>query len=418
MARDLYVASWEKAGGPAWVARHGLTSAGYQAAFDQFVAQGYRLRCVSGYTDGSGAERYAGLWDKSTGGAWVARHGMTAAQYQAEFDAHIGQGYRLKLVNGHAAGGQAIYAAIWEKDSGPAFIARHGMTSSAYQTEFNTHIAAGFRLRWVSVYAIGGQDRYAAIWDKGTGAAWVAHHGQSETAFRTTSVQLAAQGYDLICAGAATVGSGDLYAGLWEKNAVASVAHHGMTSGTYQLKFEQQVAQGFRLRFVAGYSGVDPVDVVLRFTMQQQQQSNWCWAATSVSIDHFYNSASTSTQCSVANAQIGRTDCCGTGATGPCNIYGFLDDALSRVGRFASSTGSTTSFADTEAQLLLGRPLGIRVAWSGGGAHFVAATGTEDDSFVYVSDCGSGTTSLVDYATLKTAYRGSGTWTNSYFTQP
>jgi hypothetical protein len=191
-----------------------------------------------------------------------------------------------------------------------------------------------------------------------------------------------------------------------------------MTSGTYQIKFDQLVAAGNRLRFVTGYSGIDPVDIILKFTMQQQQQSNWCWAATAVSIDHFYNPSSTSTQCAVANGQTGFSDCCGAGASGQCNIYGFLDDALTRVGHFVSSNGSTTSFANTEAQVLQGRPLGIRVAWSGGGAHFVAATGTEDNSMVYVSDCGSGTTSLVDYNTLLTAYRGSGTWTHSYFTKP
>ena len=85
-----------------------------------------------------------------------------------------------------------------------------------------------------------------------------------------------------------------------------------------------------------------------------------------------------------------------SGAGGPCNVYGYLDDALQD----------------------LGLPLGIRVAWSGGGAHFIAATGTEDNSLVWVSDCGSGTTSLVDYNTLKNSYRGSGSWTHSYFTQP
>jgi hypothetical protein len=72
------------------VARHGLSGAQYQAAFDQYVAQGYRLRCVSGYNV-NGVTRYAALWDKSSGPAWVARHGLTAAQYQAAFDQYVAQ---------------------------------------------------------------------------------------------------------------------------------------------------------------------------------------------------------------------------------------------------------------------------------------------------------------------------------------
>jgi hypothetical protein len=57
------------------------------------------------------------------------------------------------------------------------------------------------------------------------------------------------------------------------------------------------------------------------------------------------------------------------------------------------------------------------VAWSGGGAHFIAATGVEEGDLVFVSDCGSGTRSVVAYNTLVTAYHGSGTWTHSYFTK-
>lgn len=151
--------------------------------------------------------------------------------------------------------------------------------------------------------------------------------------------------------------------------------------------------------------------------MQQQTQGNWCWAATSVSIARFYNSGSTWTQCLVANAQKGVTTCCTTGAsTAPCNTYGSLSAALTTVGHFDRSTNGVESFATVESEVLAGRPLGMRTAWSGGGAHFIAATGTEDDSMVWVSDCGSGTTALVDYETLKTAYRGSGSWTHSYFT--
>ena len=59
----------------------------------------------------------------------------------------------------------------------------------------------------------------------------------------------------------------------------------------------------------------------------------------------------------------------------------------------------------------------IRVAWSGGGAHFIAAIGAEEGDLVLVGDPGSGANSLVDFATLETNYSGSGTWTHSYFTK-
>ena len=416
--RSLYVASFESAGGPAWVARHGLSGAQYQEAFDQYVGQGFRLQCVAGH-DAGGGGRYSAIWDKSGGGAWVARHGLTGAQYQAEFDKLVKEGYRLKMVNGSSIGGSPHFAAIWEKAAGGAWAARHGLTSQQYQAEFDKYNGQGYRLSWVSVYADGNQARYAALWEKKAGPAGVARHGLEESAYRAAAAGYAAQGYDLVCGGAVTLGGKDYYCGLWEQRPVASIAHHGMTSGTYQLKFDELVGQGFRPRFVAGYAGSDPVDVVLDFEPLAQTYGNWCWAACSTAIARFYNANTTWTQCLVANDQKGVSNCCtSAGANSPCNTYGSLSDALKTVNHYSSHNGGITSFADVEAQMLAGRPLGIRVAWSGGGAHFISATGTEDDECVWIADSGGGTMSMVDYDTLKTAYNGSGSWTHSYFTKP
>ena len=149
--QDRYAAIWEKSGGPAWVARHGLTGAQYQAEFNRHVADGFRLVLVSGYAAGNEA-RYAAIWQKDGGPAFVARHGLTAAQYQAEFDKNVADGFRLAQVNGYRVGNQTLYVAIWDKASSPAWVARHGLTSAAYQQEFNRLTSDGFRLVDVSGY--------------------------------------------------------------------------------------------------------------------------------------------------------------------------------------------------------------------------------------------------------------------------
>ena len=46
-------------------------------------------------------------------GTWPARHGLTPAEYQAEFLKYAGQGYRLHRVRGYADSGR--FAAIWRK---------------------------------------------------------------------------------------------------------------------------------------------------------------------------------------------------------------------------------------------------------------------------------------------------------------
>jgi hypothetical protein len=45
----FYAAIFEQRNGPAWVARHGLSADQYQQTFTQLVGQGYRLLWVSGY---------------------------------------------------------------------------------------------------------------------------------------------------------------------------------------------------------------------------------------------------------------------------------------------------------------------------------------------------------------------------------
>jgi hypothetical protein len=132
------------------------------------VKQGFRLTWVSGYEVG-GTVKYVAVWEKKPGSPWEARHGLTAAEYQQAFDAYTKQGYRLGHVSGYSSGGSARYAAIFEKSNGPAWQARHGMTASQYQQVFDNFSQQGYRLKEVSGYNVNGTDYYAAIWEKTMG---------------------------------------------------------------------------------------------------------------------------------------------------------------------------------------------------------------------------------------------------------
>jgi hypothetical protein len=156
----------------------------------------------------------------------------------------------------------------------------------------------------------------------------------------------------------------------------------------------------------------------LSFQMQAQQQTNWCWAAVSTSVSHYYDASSTWTQCEVANGELGRTDCCAGGASTSCNVYGTLDTSLSRVGHLDHMASGAASFQSVDDEIDAGRPLGIRVAWSGGGAHFLAIIGYLEDTvnYVAVDDPIYGKSDLT-FDTLKTSYQGSGSWTHSYYTK-
>ncbi|MGA7236887.1 MAG: hypothetical protein WBY44_14465, partial [Bryobacteraceae bacterium] len=246
MSEDLYAAGWDKSAGPAWEARHGLTAADYQSTFTTLVGKGYRLRCVSGY-ESNGQARYAAIWDESKGSAWEAHHGLTATEYQTTFNQLLAKGYRLELVSGYGVGGQALYAGIWEKSSGPAWEAHHGIDATTYQNTFNQLQAKGYRLRWVSGYVVNGADFYAAIWDKSSGGSWQARHRLSASDYVNQAAAFAKQGYRLVCANGYSFGGSDHYAALWEQPAGAStVAHAGMPSSTYQTVFNELQAKAYR----------------------------------------------------------------------------------------------------------------------------------------------------------------------------
>ena len=74
----------------------------------------------------------------------------------------------------------------------------------------------------------------------------------------------------------------------------------------------------------------------LGFDMQAQTQSNWCWAATSTSVSHFYWWASPWTQCKVANGELNLTTCCQSPVPSACNVPWYLDEASARRRRILS----------------------------------------------------------------------------------
>jgi len=157
----------------------------------------------------------------------------------------------------------------------------------------------------------------------------------------------------------------------------------------------------------------------LAFTIQHQRHSNWCWAAVAASIASFYDAATRWSQCAVADAELGRSDCCGAGGSGACNVGGYLRTALTLVGHLDDWTPVSSTLAAVMVEINGGRPLCARIRWVGGGAHFVAVFGynaagrSSGADLVSVGDPWYGN-SDISYAEFRDAYRGSGTWTHSY----
>jgi hypothetical protein len=157
----------------------------------------------------------------------------------------------------------------------------------------------------------------------------------------------------------------------------------------------------------------------LSFSMQSQLGSNWCWAAASNSVSHFYWSLSRWTQCTIVNAELNRTDACNMPIPAGANVPWYLDRALDRTNNFVSINAGRATFAQIRAEIDAGRPMGARIGWNGGGGHFMVIHGYSTwfgEDYVDIDDPIYGKSHLT-LADFSTSYQGSGTWTHYYITK-
>lgn len=237
-----------------WQARHGLSAADFQTQFDLLASQGYRLVKVSGYAQGN-QPRFAGVWYQANGNRWQARHGISAAAYQQAITDLGSQGYRPTHVSVFTLGDQAHFSAIWEQQEGLPWIARHGLSSGDYQQLFDELSGQGWRLRCVSGYDAGGEARYACIWDRYAGPAWAARHGLDAGGYQHAFDDMLDQGFRLVQVVGYTVRGAAHYAAIWEQSPGHGwKARHGIPAADYQHEFNDAVAQGFRLADVSAFS--------------------------------------------------------------------------------------------------------------------------------------------------------------------
>lgn len=236
-----------------WVARHNLSAAQYQDAFDDYVKQGFRLSTVSGYTCG-GQERYIALWEKKAGAEWAARHGLSGQDYQAAFDDFNKKGFRLIHVSGYGVGNQAKFAAIWDKSAGPSWAARHNLTAAQYQKAFDDFSKQGFRLVHVSGYVVNNVEYFAGIWEKSAGN-YIARHNLTSSQYQQAFNDFTKQGYVLKTVSGYTKNGTNLYAAIWEKEASPLWgARHGVSNGNYQYVFDNMYYQGYKPVYVNAYA--------------------------------------------------------------------------------------------------------------------------------------------------------------------
>ncbi|WP_371479775.1 papain-like cysteine protease family protein [Kitasatospora sp. NBC_00315] len=122
----------------------------------------------------------------------------------------------------------------------------------------------------------------------------------------------------------------------------------------------------------------------LDITMQQQQNTNWCWAASGNTIATWFGYGYSQNQ--FCNAAFGRS------STSACpNNQASLGDVQNAFGRIGVNPGTYVTgylrYATVQTEVNADRPVETRIQWSSGGGHMHVLYGYDTSSnWVYWGD--------------------------------
>src|SRR5579859_1037134 len=230
-----------------------------QQTLSQGVESGHRLidRSSTGVNDQA---RYAAIFEKSSGPPWVAHYRLTSDQRQQTFDQLVEKGYCLVKRNSYIINGQVFFTGIFEKSSGPLWGSRSHLTSQQFQQTLDRWVRQGYRLRNLSGYNVNNQALYTVIYEKSSGPLREARSQLTSQQFQQTLDQLAGQGYRLVNMSGYSVNGQALYTAIFEQsNGPAREVHYGLTSQQFQQIFDRLGDQGYELVELSAYAVNDQI---------------------------------------------------------------------------------------------------------------------------------------------------------------
>lgn len=256
------VAIWPGPHAPAWyppgwgeLSFFGVAEAAYQTLFNHATSSGYRPVWLDGY-EVKGHTFFNVIFRTATNIAWQAQHGMSGAQYQAVFDTAKQNGFRLSNLSSYVSGGKLVYAAIFDKVGGSAMHAYHGVGKASHQQSFNDFTKAGFVPVNVSVTAVGGVLQFAAFYVKQDVGSFVHLAELSAAAYQSAWDSNVAAGRQLAYLSACQTASGPQFSAIFQQKTAGSgstVGKHNLSASKMQAAYDAQLAAGRLTRVLVGY---------------------------------------------------------------------------------------------------------------------------------------------------------------------
>jgi hypothetical protein len=165
---------------------------------------------------------------------------------------------------------------------------------------------------------------------------------------------------------------------------------------------------------------IDETGCRLPVKVEQQLKSRWCWAAIASAVASWYQTMRIG-QVQVVDSLLADVNA-GKGLYTKeelleRNVNFKLDVALKFVHCFSHWTIGKPAFERVQFEINQGRPLGVRLEWFKGGAHYILVNGYNDqDGSIMIEDPLHGP-HVLDFNRFPANYRESGAvWTETFFT--
>src|SRR5258708_128862 len=214
-----YAAVWQQRPGPAWVAVYGLSARQYQSRFNELTGEGFAPVLVS--ATGASDAVFAAVFEADVTLAWFARHGLrwdpsgavntVNAENQTAFD----QGFLPRCLAVYGVPNDPLFAGVWIKNEKPLPWAWWWTDPSTYQHYFDAEVLAGTRLAYLSVAPSGWI--LSVFRDEPIGD-WHARHGMTASDYQVEFNTRTAQGLEPLVVQAGGAGSQERYASLFVRS--------------------------------------------------------------------------------------------------------------------------------------------------------------------------------------------------------
>lgn len=203
----------------AWASRRDLSNGEAAEFFDQYRNQNYIITDVDAYPVGSGFQ-YAMIWEENREHrAWAEWRNLSSSAYHAKWEEYRDRGFRPSGVEAYSNAGSPLFAGIWVKNlENLGWYSFRGLTSTQYANEYTAKKEEGMRLVDMEAYQTPDGLRYAVIWYQNRdGIDWVHHWNLNREDYQQKINELGAAGYRVVDFESYQVGGNQRYAAIWQK---------------------------------------------------------------------------------------------------------------------------------------------------------------------------------------------------------